>query len=146
MSTTFTFVRHRPIDKSDPGFKIPGKTLRWVSSRVSENNPGRPWRILRKSDLTPELIKHLEGINPEAFAHGETIRRGELVLAFSSEEATKEHRRELKEKAQFQERSVCRAPSIANPDGSPRAKVEINEDRDVTRDMVARFKSSKQDN
>lgn len=146
MSESLTFVKNRPVDKSDPGFTIPGKTLRWVSARVSENNPGRPWVILRKSVLTKELITHLEGINPNAFALGDTIRKGDLVLAVATKEAHKLHRKELDEKARGRESSVNRfTRGINNPDGSSRAKVETNEDRDVTREMLAKFKASSQD-
>lgn len=137
---------HTPTDTSDPGFRIPGKKLHWVSPRVSEINPGRPWVVIRKSDLPKELATHIENHSPAAFAHGDTIRRGELVLAYSSEEVAKRARQELNEIAREREASVSRAThGINNPNGTPRAKVEVNEDRDVSREMIEKFKAAKQD-
>jgi hypothetical protein len=113
---------------------------------VSEHDPGRPWRIIRKSDLTADLVKHLEGINPEAFMHGDTIRRGDLVLAHTTEDRAKDLRKELQELSRNNEKSVNRLThGIKNPDGSSRAKVEVNEDSDVTQQMIAKFKSSNTD-
>lgn len=144
-TSTIAFVKHRPVDRSDPGFTIPGHRLRWVSARVSENEPGRPWRPLRKSQLSKELQDHLETINPDVFAHGDTIRKGDLVLALAHEDRAKELRKELNERSRDQERSVARfARGVNNPDGSPRAKVDINEDKDATA-LMARFKATKED-
>lgn len=139
------FKTHRPVDTADPGFEIPGRKLRWISSRVSENNPGRPWVVIKKSELPDLLVKHIEGRNPSAFAHGDTYRRGDLVLAYGRVDEVKEYRKEIDEKARDLQRSVNIAPrEIKNPDGTPRAKVEINEDMNVSADMVARFKKGKE--
>lgn len=97
MSTIKVFNKHRPVDSSDPGFTIPGNKLRWLSSRVSENNPGRPWVVIRKSDCPKELIEHIARHNPGAFAHGDTYRRGDLVLGYTNDEAHQVLTRELRE-------------------------------------------------
>lgn len=146
MSKFEQFNKHRPTDSSDPGFTIPGRHLRWVNGRVSENNQGRPWVILRKSDLPKDLITHIESHNPSAFTQGDTIRRGDLVLGYASNEAVDVLRRENREKADDVHGLVNRAPSIKNKDGSNRAKVIENETTDVTQQMLDRFKASKNNN
>lgn len=142
--SSLEFKKHTSKDTADPGFEIPGRKLRWISARIAENSPGRPWMVIRKSELPVELVKHIEGRNPNAFAHGDTFRRGDLILAYGDVDAVKEYKREIQEKALDLQRSVKFAPDIKNPDGSPRAKVEINEERDVSSEMVARFKKGKE--
>lgn len=135
-----TFNKHRPVDRTDPGFTIPGVKLRWISGKVSENNPGRPWVVIKKGDCPKELLEHLERHNPHAFANGDAFRRGDLVLAFTDEEGHKLLKREIEEARKAQEELVKRPPSIMGRDGKNRASVEINESEDVTEKMIERFK------
>lgn len=137
------FRKHTPVDRSDPGFTIAGKTLRWLSGKVSENNPGRPWVILRKTDLSKDVLDHIERHHPGAFAHGDTVRRGELVLGYSGDEVLKDYRSEIRQKAIDLDRSISRAPDIKDNRGQQRVKVEINESEDVTERMIQQFKTSK---
>lgn len=140
MSKEVEYKRHRPADRSDPGFTIPGKKLRWVSATVSENNPGRIWAVIRRQDLPKDLVSHIVVHNPNAFSQGETIRRGDLVLAYASHEAASELRSEKVELAQEQEQRVKSLPNITNHRGKKTASVEVNEDRDVTQEMIEKFK------
>lgn len=134
------FNKHKPIDRTDPGFTIPGVKLRWVSGKVSENSPGRPWVVITKSDCPKELLEHLSRHNPSAFANGDVYRRGDLCLAYTTEEAHKLLKREIAELRTDQEELVKRAPSIMGRDGKNRASIEVNETKDVTADMIERFK------
>lgn len=137
-----TFNLHRPVDSSDPGFSIPGYRLRWISGRVSESNPGRPWEVIKKSDLPPDLVKHILSRNPSAFSAGETIRRGgeELVLGYSSIEAAQELKDDNLKKAREMEGRLKRAPDIKSSKGSY-TKVEHNSKEDATEQMIAQFKA-----
>lgn len=137
------FIKHKPVDRSDPGFTIPGQKLRWVSGSVAENNPGRPWAVLRKSKMPKELVEHLKDVNPFAFQDGDTIRRGDLVLAYAPIEHANEFRKEILERAQEQEMLVKRGPDVNFRNGSY-AKVEVNEEHDSTEEMIARFKKERQ--
>lgn len=138
------YKTHRPIDRTDPGFTIPGFKLKWISTKVSENNPGRCWAVLRKDKMPKELLNHIEDSNPGAFAGGDTIRRGDLVLAFARKEAVDAFRKELNEQANELERSVRRAPEITGKTGKPRSAVTDNEDSDVTEEIIAKFKHDKE--
>lgn len=139
------FNKHRPVDTSDPGFTIPGYKLRWINGKVAENNPGRIWAVLRKGDFPNELVKHLTDHNPGAFTQGDTIRRGDLVLACASREAAAKRDAELAEMARDQEYLVKRAPAIVDQHGRNRAKVEVNEERDVTDMMIEKFKKQNEE-
>lgn len=138
-----TFVKHRPVDRSDPGFTIPGHTLRWISGRVSENNPGRIWMILRKSELPPDLIKYLEQHHPGAFREGDTIRRGDLVLSYASESFHKDYKAEKVAAAKELQQSLKRTPKM---EFNQTAAVTDYETSKVSNEMVERFrKSNKED-
>lgn len=97
MSAIKNFVKHRPVDPSDPGFTIPGIKLRWISGRVRERSGTDIWRQLRKSDMPKELIDHIENHYPGAFSSGDTVRRGsgELILAYAPMDRVVAHRRAL---------------------------------------------------
>ncbi len=114
------FVTHRPKDKSDPGFKIVGAQLRWLASSQTEDRPGRIFRILRKTDLPPEIIKQMHDFNPEMFNKDGIIRNRELVLAWAPSEKVAEAKKELEmaAKAQF-----ARITSKANPGNNRNMKV-----------------------
>ncbi len=143
MAKITQFNKHRPVDNSDMGFTVPGLKLRWVNGRVSENNPDRPWVVLRKSDLPKDLVDYIEGRSPDAFKGGETIRRGDLVLGYADEKANEIKKRELAEAAKEMQARVKTAPSIANKSGRQTAKVDVNEDKDVTQEILEQFKNSR---
>jgi hypothetical protein len=125
----------RPMDPSDPGFEIPGLKLRWLSGRVAENAPGRPWVILRKQDLPEKLLKHITDTNPAAFTTGDTIRRGDLVLGYASDDANAKWKAMKAEAAAEQYEVISRLPQDAR-----HMKVE-HESEDVRVDLGAdRFK------
>lgn len=118
---TMKFVTHRPIDKSDPGFKIVGCKLRWLASNQTEDRPGRIFRILRKSDLPPEILKQMEHYNRDMFNKDEVIRNRELVLAWAPEEAVAAHKKELAETAR---RQLAMVTSRATPGNNRNMRVE----------------------
>jgi len=137
------YTLNTPLDNSDPGFTLPGKKLRWLSGKVAENSPARPWVILRKDKLEKGLIEHIEKYNPSAFSHGDTIRRGELVLAYADVAAVEFHAKNLKERALDQERSIRVAPDARDFSGKQRLKIEVSDESDVTDRMVQQFKTQK---
>lgn len=139
------FKLHRPLDTSDPGFTIPGKTLRWVSGRVAENRANRPWMVIKKSDLTPELVKHIENSNPGAFAHGDTIRRGDLVLAACPTEMRDLMRKQLDELTRERSQVILRSQNIKDHNGSTAAQVFENSEHKVEQELIGRFKENKID-
>lgn len=97
-----TFIATRPIDKTDPGFRIAGHKLRWVAANATEDKMGRFWRVIRKDELPAEFIKAMKEANREMFGQDSTIRNRELVLAYAPESVVNDHRKELKEAAQRQ--------------------------------------------
>lgn len=105
------FQRVRSRDRSDPGFRLPGKTLRWVSAKQTEVNMDRPWVVLRMSNMPKELVDHLNAVNPGVFSHGDTVRRGDLTLAYCTDDAAAERRRELNELAQQEKARVYGQPT-----------------------------------
>jgi hypothetical protein len=114
MSQKFKIQRVKPVDKGDFGIRIEGLKLRWVGAYQNENNPGRIWTVLRKSDLDEAAIKHLEGINPAVFKGGDTIRRGDLTLAYATEEASQALRQELDNESRKNMQAISAAPSTRN--------------------------------
>lgn len=98
------------MDRTDPGFEIPGIKLRWLGARVEELSMDRPWVVLRKSDMPEKLIKHLLDKNPDLFREGDTIRRGTCILGYASLEAVQEHRKELNRAARDQYEGINRVP------------------------------------
>jgi len=88
-SKDLKFVKHEANfnDSMDLPFRIVGHKLRWVAARASEDKFTRPWKILRKSELTPEIVRELESRSVNIFRDGETIRFGENVLAYATDEA-----------------------------------------------------------
>lgn len=89
------FKTHRPKDALDVGFTLDGYKLRWISGRQTEDKFGRIWQVLHKTDLPEELIKEMKKYHLDLFAHGDTIRKAELVLAFAPLERAMEHRKRL---------------------------------------------------
>jgi hypothetical protein len=136
------FSKERSAEGGDPGFRLPGFKLRWVSGDVSENRSSRPWAIIRKSDLPAELVKHLEDRNPDMFKGAETIRRGNLVLAFTTDQANDGIKSDNVRAARDLESRVKLAPDLGKS-GKSKAKVTVNEDQDVTQDMLEQFKHAK---
>lgn len=144
MSKALQFKTHRPADRSDPGFTIVGHKLRWVSGKVTEISPGRPWEIISKQNLSPEMQAHLKKFNPNAFAQGETIRRGDLVLAYCPNDVYEALQLENREKAKEQEAMVKR-PAISSKSGKSNVTVTDDETTDVTAQMIEKFKKPREE-
>lgn len=144
MAKITSYKTHRPIDPSDPGFTLPGTRLRWVSGRISETYQGRIWKVLRKSELPPELVKHIESTRPDAFAHGDTLRRygTELTLAYATEEAALAHKRELKDASRELKSRINVAPQARDQKGRQTSEVFESSLSDATSEMINRFKKS----
>lgn len=136
------FKTHKPIDRADPGFEIPGKKLRWISPDISEVRGDRPFQVLRKDELPAKLVEHISKFNPSAFSDGSTIRRGKLVLAYSTDEAFKAYSKEIHQAAIDQEDSV-RQVRGATQSVRDFAKVTTNETYDDTQRMIEKFKKPK---
>ncbi len=79
-------------DTMDVPFRILGHKLRWVSARASEDRFTRPWKILKKSELPENVIRDLESRSVNIFRDGETVRFGENVLAYATDEACAEQK------------------------------------------------------
>lgn len=122
-----TFKLHRSADQSDPGFTIVGKRLYWVYSYQTENDPGRPWAVLRREDIPDELVKHLERKNPALFKNGQTISRGDLTLAYCTDDVYREMRNEQMQIA---------------ADQLSRVKTTPGDSKDNTKNYVRVFESS----
>jgi len=87
-SKSLKFVPH-PANRKDPSdlpFRLLGHKFRWVAARSTEDRYTRPWVVLRKSDIPEDVIQELKSRNVNAFRDGETIRWGENVLAYASNE------------------------------------------------------------
>jgi hypothetical protein len=95
-----------PNDTMDVPFAIVGHKLRWVSGRASEDKFTRPWKVLRKSDLPLNIVEDLERRSINIFRDGETVRFGECVLAYATEEAVKVIRDQNRREAQSQLQSI----------------------------------------
>lgn len=136
---------HRPIDPSDPGFRIKGVKLRWISTIVHQNNPDRPWVVLKKTMLPKGIVTKLEESRPDLFGdeEKETIRRGggSLILAYAKDSAAKTHKDEIRERAKIQDDFVAAGAGIVDQQGRRRDAVTVNETSDVTQEMLARFKN-----
>jgi hypothetical protein len=91
---------HRPLDTTDPGFSIVGYELRWLAPKVVENSPGRPFFVVSRDSLPDKLTQEILRYNPFAFREGNTIRRGDLVLAAVKTEHAEALRREKAEMAE----------------------------------------------
>lgn len=111
------FIAAKPIDKSDPGFKILGHKLRWLSSGAQEDKMGRIWKVLRKTDLPPAVLQQLKDMNrADMFGRDDTIRNRELVLAYAPDEVVAISKLELKEAADRQ-RSLITSKAVPGGGG-----------------------------
>jgi hypothetical protein len=106
--------RGRSLDPSDPGFTIPGHQFRWVSSVQTENKVGRIWKLVRKEDLSQEVIEQVESRRPNAFDGGNTIRWGSNVLAYAPNELVDQARAETDRSAVSQMNMIKAAPNNPN--------------------------------
>lgn len=129
------FERVRARDKSDPGFRLPGKKLRWISAKQTELNMDRPWAVLRRSMLPAELLQSLENANPGISSQGDTIRRGEMTLAYASEEAALHKRKEINTAIAEQKERIGVRPS-------KQIRVDENETEKVGADLFRNTKES----
>jgi hypothetical protein len=107
-SKDLKFVKHDANfnDNMDLPFRIMGHKLRWVAARASEDKFTRPWKILRKSDLTSEIIRELESRSVNIFRDGDTIRFGENVLAYATDEAVAVAKRRVDQETNAQRASI----------------------------------------
>jgi hypothetical protein len=102
------FIKHRPIDKTDPGFRIVGWKLRWIAMGTTESKDGRIWRVLRKSEIPAEILTAMTVNNPDIFGQDSTIRNRELVLAYAPEEIAAAQRKEAEDIARGQMAQINR--------------------------------------
>lgn len=118
------FIKHRPTDKTDPGFRILGWKLRWISMGSTESKDGRFWRVLRKTEIPTDILKDMIAANPDLFGQDSTIRNRELVLAYAPEDVVAAHRKEI-EAAAKQQMSLVTSKSA--PGGGRHIKVDESE-------------------
>jgi len=118
------FQAHKPLDKSDPGFRILGHKLRWIAAHQTENRMDGLWRVLRKDELPTEFLGAMKSANKDMFGADNTIRNKELVLAFASQEAVDQRNAEAQEAARHQMSLVS---SKAVPGGNRHMKVDESE-------------------
>lgn len=109
--TGLKFKFHRPKDSLDVGFTIEGHTLKWVHSRQTEDKFGRPWIILRKSAVGDRVLEEFKRNYLDIFSGGDTIRRGDLVLAFAPKDRINEQRKELNKLASDALARIKQAPN-----------------------------------
>jgi hypothetical protein len=107
-SKSLTFVPHdcNREDTMDVPFRIKGHKLRWVAARASEDRFTRPWVILRKSELPQDVIDQLKSKSMNVFRDGETVRHGENVLAYATEEAVARMKAEVERETQSLRSSI----------------------------------------
>lgn len=124
--TQFEIIKNKTKDPSDPGFRLPGFQMRWLSKKVTENSPGRKWAPLKRADLPEKLREHIETYNPYLVQDGDTIRRGggELVLAVAPMDIVEEMRADARERADDQMRLIN-----AVPNGAKNMRVEASSER-----------------
>jgi hypothetical protein len=115
------FLTHRPKDKLDPGFRIVGMKLRWIAATQTEDRMGRIWRVLRKEEMPPEILKQMRDGNRDMFGQDNTIRSRELILAYATEEAVAEERRMNEALAKSQ---MAQVTSKSAPGGNKHVKVQ----------------------
>lgn len=110
----FKFKKNAPLIDRDPtyvGFEILGHKLRWIAARKQEDREGRIWRVLRKEQLSKEVIDELEAYNPNTFASGNTIRRGDMVLGYASIEAANALRAQIDRETKSRKSQVYNTPA-----------------------------------
>lgn len=123
----FQRKRVNPSDLTDLPFLIHGVQLRWISGRKNENrHMAGIWKVLRKADLPQELVRDLERDYIGMFGDGDTIRNGDLVLAYAPAEMAAARKKELTAAANDQAARVFRKPA------DPTAKGELTIDRKET--------------
>jgi hypothetical protein len=111
--------RRTSEDPLDVGFDIEGYKIRWIRAERTEDKIHRIWRPLQKTDLPEETLKELESQRFGLWSGGNTIRRGDLVLAYAPMEAVMAYRKEIQERNNALQNLVRSAPK-----GIPGAKVE----------------------
>ena len=102
------FVDFKPNynDSMDVPFRILGHKLRWLGARSNEDKFTRPYKILRKSDLSNDIIKRLEEKSINVFRDGDTVRHGENVLGYCSNEAYDAWMERVHEQTESQRQSI----------------------------------------
>lgn len=115
-SKSLKFVPHSANrkDPSDIPFRILGHKFRWIAARASEDRYTRPWVVLKKSDLPEDVLSDIKSRNVNAFRDGETIRWGENVLAYASNEEVAKLKAENEREAHAQ-RDLIGANNSSRP-------------------------------
>jgi hypothetical protein len=116
--TTADVTFHRPTDNTDPGFKIKGQVLRWVSGGVESRRAPRFWSPIRMSKLPKELQTKIK-TKVGSLIDGDTIRRRDLILSCAPVDVVSERSAELKDQQRANE-SVFRANSGIAGSGAAR--------------------------
>lgn len=115
------FQATKPLDKSDPGFRILGHKLHWVAAHQTENRMDGLWRIIKKDELPAEFLAAMKQSNRDMFGSDNTIRNKELVLAYASQDAVDERNAEARLAANHQMNLVT---SKAVPGGNKHMRVD----------------------
>jgi len=121
---TIRFRRTVDSDPCDVGFELDGFKLRWIRDRLQEDRIGRIWKPLQKSDLPESTLKELEKQRFGIWTGGNTIRRGDLVLAYAPIEAVNEQKQEIAERNQALKTLVRSVPKGMQP----KTKVEYQQE------------------
>lgn len=100
-------------DPTEVGFEIPGHKLRWIAARKQEDKWGRIWQALRKEQLSEEAIRSLEAYNPSTFATGNVIRRGDMILAYASNELVEALRTQIDHDSKSRKSQIYNVPGVS---------------------------------
>ncbi len=130
-------VVDRPIDATDPGFKVKGHRLRWVSSSVEMRRTGRAYIPLKISCLPESATKKLKETNPSWFNAGDTIRRRDLVLCIAPIEEVEKTRKENKENQKANEGVFMKNKRIGTGSVKTTDEVEVANERVSTAEKFA---------
>ena len=93
--------------------------------------------MVKKEALSPETLKHVEKHHPGAFSHGNTVRRGDLVLASCPVDVNRDYKAHILSKAKEQEQRVT--PSQFDKKGQKIFEEKVS-DEQVAADIIDRFK------
>lgn len=98
-------------DPLDHGLESDEIGFRWISARREEDRLGRIWQPLRKEHLTDEAQNAVKKRMYDVWESGNSIRRGDLVLAFAPKEMIAKLKEDNRQRAQQQEALVRQSTS-----------------------------------
>jgi hypothetical protein len=124
------FKKTQSDDPLDVGFEIEGFKLRWIRAQSTEDRIYRIWRPIQREDFPKETLEELQRQRFGLWTGGNTIRRGDLVLAMAPLEAV------ARQKKDIQERNLALQKLVqASPKGIPGARAEYREETPVAADF-----------